>query len=176
MRKTLTLSLLVLISILAFLLPSIIVHSSQSTLEKAIACRVKDGDTIDVYIPNRGYETIRYTGINTPETDDSEPFSKEARKFNSNLVNDKTVWLEYDKERRGPCFGSFYDKSGNRKRRVLAYVYLSNRKNISNMVNAILVVMGYAEATPYEPNIKYKEVFADLEKKAKELGLGQWKD
>lgn len=159
-----------LISI-ALLLPTV-TQGTQSELVNATVIEVTDGDTIDVQLTNGVNETVRYIGIDTPETKHpNKPvqyFGKEATQFNSILVANRKVWLEYDVQKRGPNMGSFG------KRRLLAYVYLSDRGDIPSMVNAILVAMGYAEASSYKPNVKYKDVFASLEQKAKELKLGIW--
>jgi endonuclease YncB( thermonuclease family) len=74
--------------------------------------RIIDGDTI--VVENNTH--IRLLGINTPEK--GEKYYNEAKNFLSELVSNKTIKLEYGKER--------YDKY----QRTLAYVIL-NGKNIN---------------------------------------------
>ena len=77
--------------------------------------QVVDGDTIKVHLGGR-LETVRYIGVDTPETVHParglEPYGKEASRFNASLVEGKMVRLEFDVERR--------DRYG----RLLAYVYV----------------------------------------------------
>lgn len=127
-------------------------------LEKATVERVVDGDTIKLTNGN----TLRYIGINTPETVDPrrpvQCFGHEASDFNKQLVTGKTVYLQKDV--------SETDQFG----RLLRYVYLEN----GQMVNALLVTNGYAYASAYPPDIKFQELFKKLEATARESGVGLW--
>ena len=120
--------------------------------------RVIDGDTILI----SSGETLRYIGINTPETVDPrkpvEPFGKEAAEFNKKLVEKQKVRLEFDVQER--------DKYG----RLLAYVYLED----GTLVNAELVKHGYARVATYPPNVKYQALFLKLEREARENKRGLW--
>ena len=122
-----------------------------------LVIRVIDGDTIEI----QGGERVRYIGIDAPETvHPSKPvehFGKEATEKNRELVEGKRVRLEKDVEDR--------DEYG----RLLRYVWRDNM-----MVNAELVRLGYAYSYSLPPNIKYQELFLQLEKKAREQGLGLW--
>ena len=121
-----------------------------------------------VSLPDGSKTRVRYIGIDTPETvHPSKPvecFGKEASNFNKQLVEGKTVWLEFDVER--------YD----RYNRLLAYVWLTSKPFApeQNMVNAILVKEGYAQAYTYPPNVKYSELFVQLQREAREQGRGLW--
>jgi len=122
--------------------------------------RVIDGDTIAVLID--GAEcTIRYIGINTPETVDPrkpvECYGREASQRNRELVEGQTVELEKDVSETDQ-----YD-------RLLRYVWVDG-----TMVNAILVGEGYAAVVTYPPDVKYQELFLDLEREAREAGRGLW--
>jgi len=44
------------------------------------------------------------------------------------------------------------------------------------MVNEQLVAEGYAQATPYPPDVKYENKFAELEAEAREATRGLWSD
>ncbi|MFA4953086.1 MAG: thermonuclease family protein [Candidatus Pacearchaeota archaeon] len=109
--------------------------------EIGIVKRVIDGDTFVI-----GNESIRFLGINTPER--GEYLYAEAKKYLEDLVLNKSVKLEFGKEK--------YDLY-NRK---LAYIYLSEEK-----INLKLVKNGYANF--YFPSGKdehYKEFFDAWEK------------
>ena len=67
--------------------------------ESALVTRVIDGDTVEVSL-NGESQTVRYIGIDTPETKHpSKPiecFGPEASQFNEELVSGKQVLLEED--------------------------------------------------------------------------------
>ena len=113
--------------------------------------RVVDGDTIIVNIYNT--ETrIRLIGVNTaesvhPDADKNTSEGMVASDYTKNLLTTKKVYLEYDKD--------IYDDYG----RVLAYVYLDDKKT---MVNELLLKNGYAETMTIAPNVKYAEKFEDI--------------
>lgn len=115
---------------------------------------VVDGDTIDVEIAGQEYR-VRYIGMNTPERD--ELFYKEATEANRQLVLGKTVELEKDV--------SETDRYG----RLLRYVYVNDL-----FVNAHLVEQGYAQVLTYPPDVKYQELFLQLQRQAREAGRGLW--
>ena len=123
--------------------------------------QIIDGDTIRVKFENGEVEKMRYIGINTPEMREPvECYGEEATKYNRRLVEDKTLWLEFDVQRR--------DKYG----RILSYAYLDPKGKA--MVNAILVAQGYAQVATYPPNVRYTDLFLNLQKTAREHGLGLW--
>ena len=111
--------------------------------------RVIDGDTIVVNIDHT-HTTIRLIGIDTPESvNPDESLNCEAgeaaSEFTRTLLNEQTVYLEYDQERYDP-----YD-------RTLAYVYLEDGR----MVNEILIQEGYADAMIIKPNIRHRDLFEE---------------
>lgn len=121
--------------------------------EKAFVKRIVDGDTF-VAIKEGKDVKIRLIGVDTPESvakGDREyrncEEGKIASDFLKELIENKTVFLEYDIETK--------DKYG----RDLCYVYLDNKR----MVNEILLEKGYAKIMTIEPNIKYGENFAKIE-------------
>lgn len=115
-----------------------------------LVARVIDGDTI---VLANGIH-VRYIGINTPEI--GKPGYKEATEANRKLVDGKKVRLEYDVERIERTNEWKLKRYG--KPRTLAYVYIDG-----TFVNAWLVENGYARASPYPPNVRYKELFQELE-------------
>jgi micrococcal nuclease len=136
-------------------------------LEEAPVTNVVDGDTIDVLIGGQELR-VRYIGIDTPETVDPrqpvECFGREASERNRQLVEGKSVGLERDV--------SETDQYG----RLLRYVWVdpSTGSGRAVMVNAALVEEGYATATTYPPDVRYAELFGDLEARAREAGRGLW--
>ena len=107
--------------------------------------------------------TVRYIGIDTPETKhptkEVEPYGKEASEANRKLVDGKTVRLEFDVQEQ--------DRYG----RLLAYVYLEE----GTFVNAWLVQHGYAAVMTVPPNVKHQELFLRLQREAREEGRGLWR-
>ncbi len=124
--------------------------------------RVTDGDTIEL---STG-QLVRYIGIDTPEVRrkqgdqwvrDPEPFGEEASALNRQLVEGKSVRLEYDAQT--------HDRYG----RLLAYVYEGPL-----FVNAELLRQGYAQPLTIPPNVKYAETFRALSQEARKAGRGLW--
>lgn len=122
--------------------------------------RVVDGDTIEVDIDG-ATEDVRYIGVDTPETVKPgapvECFGPQASDFNHDLVEDRAVRLEFDRELR--------DDYG----RLLAYVYVGEE-----LVNAELVAGGFARTLEIEPNTSRAEQLARLEAQAGAAGRGLW--
>ncbi len=107
---------------------------------------------------------VRYIGIDTQETHHPqvpvECFGPEATEFNAQLIEGKKVYLELDEQP--------WDKYG----RLLAYVYLD--PSGYQMVNLILLALGYADLMIIEPNTRYRGVFESYERVAIQNGLGMW--
>ncbi len=126
----------------------------------ALVVRVVDGDTIQVRLSGKEV-TVRYIGINTPESVDprrpAERFGKEAADRNRQLVQGKLVQLERDV--------SETDRFG----RLLRYVWLDG-----TLVNAVLVQEGYARAVSYPPDVKYQERLREAERYARASKRGLW--
>ncbi|GEM_PF-2617874 len=125
--------------------------------EQVVVKRVVDGDTI-VLTDNR---RLRYIGIDTPETvhpqKPVECFGKEAKEFNRQLVENKTVYLETDV--------SETDRYG----RLLRYVWVDGE-----MVNEKLVREGYAYVSTFPPDVKHQELFVQAQQEARESNKGLW--
>ncbi|UCG55299.1 MAG: thermonuclease family protein [Dehalococcoidia bacterium] len=132
----------------------------QLQLTRATVVRVIDGDTIEVNIEGRLFD-VRYIGIDTPEmvhpTQGEEPYGKEAYKKNGELIEGKTVILEKDV--------SETDQYG----RLLRYVYVDDL-----LVNAELVRLGYAQVSTYPPDLRYQDLFLELQQEARENNRGLW--
>lgn len=124
--------------------------------------RVVDGDTIQL---SNG-EWVRYIGVDAPElrrkvgtrwVEDPQPGAEEAYELNRRLVEGKRVRLDWDVERR------------DRFHRLLAYVFADNI-----FVNAELVKAGYATVFTHPPNVRYHQLFLDLQKEARMEQRGLW--
>ena len=129
--------------------------------------RVVDGDTIDVTMPDGDADTVRYIGIDTPETvKPGTPVQcggPRAHAVNERLVGGRTVILRFDAERR--------DVYG----RLLAYVYRSGGSGGRSLfVNAELARRGIARTLTIPPNDSHAPLFARLTARAGVRGRGLW--
>ena len=135
--------------------------SPASSVESAEVSRIVDGDTIKVILGSRS-ETIRYIGIDTPETKHPnkpiECFGPEASLFNQKLVSGKRVLLEKDTTDR--------DRYG----RLLRYVWVEG----VGLVNHILVENGYARMSIHPPDVKYESILLSAESFARANKTGLW--
>jgi micrococcal nuclease len=128
--------------------------------------RVVDGDTVKVRLADgRGTRTVRYIGVDTPESvKPGEPvqcFAKQASAFNERLVRGRRVRLKLGRERT--------DRYG----RMLAYVYV--RGASGRFVNGELVRRGYARTLEIPPNTDFADRFDRLQRQARERGRGLWR-
>ena len=123
--------------------------------EYVTVTRVVDGNTIEVNFTDGRVESVRYIGINTPET--GQPYAAEATAYNSSLVAGKQVRMVKDVSDR------------DQYERLLRYVYIGDL-----MVNAELVAKGYANAATYPPDVAFSEQFVALEAQARNNNLGLW--
>jgi micrococcal nuclease len=126
---------------------------------------VVDGDTIKIRMGEK-IETIRFIGIDTPETvHPSKPvqcFGREASNKTKELLTGKNVRIETD------------DSQGKRDKyeRLLAYVFLDDGTN----VNKLLVSDGFAYEYTYNLPYKYQSEFKKAESDAKLNKRGLWAD
>ena len=141
--------------------PTQVRTSTADNRESALVTRVIDGDTVEVSLSG-GSQTVRYIGIDTPETKHPnkpiECFGPEASKFNEALVVGKQVLLEEDvtdKDRYG---------------RLLRYVWIEG----VGLVNQVLVENGYARVSTYPPDVKYESLLIEAESLAQADGFGRW--
>lgn len=131
---------------------------------------VIDGDT---FVINKNGEEIkvRLIGVDTPESaakqeyldktgKENTPEGKIASDYVKSLINNQTVYLEYDVGKED-IYG-----------RTLAYVYLDPEKTL--MLQELLLQKGLAKTMTIMPNIKYSLHFTNLEKEAKENNVGFW--
>lgn len=125
---------------------------------------VVDGDTIKVEINGEVF-TVRYIGIDTPETVHPtvpvEWMGAEASTANALLVEGQEVWLEKDISEVDQ-----YD-------RLLRYVWLQQGTDWL-LVNYELVRLGFANSSSYPPDVLYQELFLEAEGEARDAGSGLW--
>ena len=111
---------------------------------------IYDGDTI---LLENG-QKVRYVGINSPEMNyhghEMEPLARDARNYNTKLLKRTRVRLEFD--------GELTDRHG----RLLAYVFTEK----GEMVNKLMVEKGLANVMTIRPNIKYRKVLLESQRKA----------
>ena len=119
--------------------------------------RVIDGDTIEL----TDGTTVRYLGMDTPETVDPlkpvQCFGKEAKAKNAELVLNQEVKLVADVE------------NADRYGRLLRYVYVGD-----TFVNLELVKQGYAYSYPYPPNVSREAEFRAAQAEARVANRGLW--
>ncbi|WP_052329946.1 stalk domain-containing protein [Thermicanus aegyptius] len=122
---------------------------------------VVDGDTIKVDWDGKE-ETIRFIGVDTPETVHPtigvEEYGKEASDYTKSKLNGQMVLIAKDIEER--------DKYG----RLLGYVFLAN----GTFFNGDLVSNGYANVSTFPPNVKWVKLFTFLESEARKANRGLW--
>jgi micrococcal nuclease len=148
----------------------IIAQASSSTVltANATVLRVVDGDTFVVKLDSEpGEWTIRFLGIDTPETvDPRKPvqcFGKEASQKQKELTDGKRVRLESDPS------ADERDKYD----RLLRNVFLEDGTD----VNAFMVQNGYAHAYLSFPlNATRKKALRLFEEEAKREKRGLWAD
>jgi len=128
-----------------------------------IVNKAVDGDTIEINI-NGAPETVRLSGINTPETVDPrkpvECFGIEASNKAKAVLTGQSVKLEADSAQ------GEWDKYG----RLLRYVFLEDGTNFNKM----MISEGYAYEYTYGASYKYQAEFKQAEKAAKETKKGLW--
>lgn len=128
----------------------------------ALVERVVDGDTIKVQLAGQT-ETVRYIGVDTPETKKPNTpvqcYGKKASHENERLVEGERVLLTLGAEPR------------DRYDRMLAYV---RRERDGVFVNETLVRGGFAKTLTIAPNDRYALRFASLEAGARASRRGLW--
>ncbi len=129
-----------------------------SDLDKVYVQRVIDGDTFET----AGGVDVRLIGVDTPETKHPdkgvEYYGREASKYTSRHLEGKSVYLEYDVEKR------------DKYQRILAYVFIED----GTFFNAKLLRDGYAELLTIPPNVKYVDLLESQVKEARNNNRGLW--
>ncbi len=144
------------------------INSDSLSLEEAYVTKVIDGDTIWVQINDKDYK-VRMIGMNSPEyTKEIEPYGKEATEFTTNMLLNKTIYLQKDV--------SDTDDYG----RLLRYVWMDKVDNITpdtvskSLFNYIIVEEGLAKSKYYSPDISLQEYLDNAENNAQRNKKGIW--
>jgi micrococcal nuclease len=130
-----------------------------------LVTKVVDGDTFWADDKTSKGIKVRLIGVDAPESRKTFKkeigyFGKEAKAYLTNLLDRKSVRLEFDLNRT--------DQYG----RTLAYVFLQD----GTFVNAELVKNGYAMVMTVPPNVKFADEFVKLQQEARENKRGLWKE
>lgn len=140
---------------------------SSQFKEQFQVLKVTDGDTIEVGDGEKTYK-LRYIGVNTPETVDPrkqvECFGKKASEENKRLVEGKTIYTQKDI--------SETDRYG----RLLRFVYIKIDSDNYLFVNDYLVRNGFAYASTFPPDVKYKDRFEKAQGEAQAQMKGLWSE
>lgn len=143
--------------------PSIATHSATQGIQgdRVLVTKVVDGDTLEI----EG-ATVRFIGIDTPETvDPKRPvgcFGKEASNKTKELLSEKIVILQKDVTDK--------DKYG----RILRYIFLPLDNGQILFVNDYLVREGFAKVLTYPPDVKFNDQLRQAEIEAKNRKIGLW--
>lgn len=143
--------------------------STQGPLQKTTEVTVQkvvDGDTAELSEPVKGTTTVRFIGVDTPETvdpeEEPEPFGEEASTFTERALEGESIALEFDRDAKDQ-----YD-------RLLAYPWTEDEEGNPLMFSEALLEGGYGELMVIDPNDAYEECLAAAEARAKESGAGIW--
>jgi|GEM_PF-1133639 len=125
---------------------------------------VADGDTFKVD-SSQGEETIRFIGVNTPETGygttSVECYGLEASAFTKDHFPEGTcLWLSFDHDCIDP-----YD-------RTLAYLWTGPGEQ--DMYQRRLLQEGYARVLTIAPDDHFSELFGQDQAAAEAAGVGLW--
>jgi micrococcal nuclease len=126
----------------------------------AVVTAPVDGDTVHVQTA-RGDETVRFLGVNTPETHHPtkgvECYGPEAAAFTDRELTGRRVTLELDVEHR--------DRYG----RLLAFVIVDGHR-----FNDVLLERGYARLLVIPPNGEHGRTMLTEELAARRAHRGLW--
>lgn len=136
---------------------------TESGLRLYKVTSITDGDTIKVSIDGKT-ETIRFIGVDTPETKDpNQPvqcYGKEASSRMQHFVQSKSVALEADPTQ----------DNRDKYNRLLRYVYLEDGTN----VGLEMIKGGHAHEYTYAKAYKYQAEFLEAQRVAQESKAGFW--
>lgn len=138
-------------------------ENNTNILENIKVDKVVDWDTVRVFL-NWESTKVRLIGVEAPESNDTrygytECYSQASSNYLTNLLSNKTIWLEYDSSQWQ------YDKYD----RILAYIFL-NWENI----NKKMIENWYAWENTFDLPYKYQKEFKEAESKAKQWSLWLW--
>ena len=130
--------------------------------------RVIDGETIEVLTDLRVREIVKIIGVNTINI--GRTYEREALLYMDRLLTNRVVYLYLD------------DLSRDRQGNLWAYVWLddpinpfSEREIERSMLNAILILNGYAEVVRVVSDSFMTNLFFDFEDRAINRSHGIWR-
>lgn len=138
--------------------------SSNAKARYYAVTKVVDGDTFWVNDGTEKGKKVRLIGVDAPESRNTGKkkigyFGKQSKVYLGKLLTGKKVRLEFDVD------------TADRYGRALAYAYLED----GTFVNAWLIRQGYAQVMTVPPNVKFADLFVELQKEARKNHKGLWK-
>lgn len=141
---------------------------------EATVTKIVDGDTFWVEWEG-GSDKVRLIGINAPEIDQFATTKTDGDYsldyINSLIKVDQIVYLQTDVS------------DDDQYNRLLRYVWLEEPEDKDNeeeikdkMLNALILLNGYAQAVEYPPDIKYTESFSTYQSEAQKDKVGLWQE
>lgn len=171
--RTKTVQIKKLASILLTIVLALLTYYYQEPIQKAVTSapqvvasdytvvEADDGDTVKVKMGDK-IETVRFIGVDTPETHDPRKavqcYGQQASDFTKNLLLGKQVRLESDPN----------DSDRDKYKRLLRYVYLGDE-----LINAKLIKEGYGFAYVVFP-FTHLDEFRQYESDARAQNKGLW--
>jgi endonuclease YncB( thermonuclease family) len=149
-----------------FLLPPAIAEQSQGLVElRGTVESVIDGDTIAVRLENNSLETVRFWGIDAPESyvkrfGYEEFMGKEAYHFTRKLLSGKKVIIQTKVKNDSPLRDKY--------RRLLAFVSENNRD-----IAILLLKEGLAKVYRKSKSPRFNE-YIQIEKEVASRKIGIW--
>jgi len=137
---------------------------------RTTAVRHTDGDTAVFRLETGAEEKVRFIGVDTLEIrGETADLGARAAEYTAQAIPvGRCVWLQTDADLR--------DRYG----RLLAHVWTERPSSVSvaearrSMLNARLLVDGYALVLIVPPNVTYAEEFLLLDAEAHDAGVGPW--
>lgn len=129
--------------------------------------RVVDGDTIVVEINEKEYK-VRLIGIDTPESVASQEYLDKTGKENTQIGIDASNYTKKILENVTTIYLEKDVSDTDKYNRLLRYVWIEKPNDINidtistQMLNGILLKNGIAQIATYQPDIKYVEIFKEL--------------
>jgi len=127
----------------------------NTLVQRGTVTQVIDGDTIEVLLEDGNFYSLRYIGIDAPES--GRPYSVEASQANSDLVLHRQVILIKDQS------------EVDQYKRLLRYVIVDHV-----FINLELVKTGLAQVENFPPDTACAETFAIAEGAARAVFAGKW--
>jgi micrococcal nuclease len=150
-------------------------HSTLFNLCTIMGFGIIDGDTIKVELKGQK-ESVRLIGIDTPESKANKKALKDAARSYQDVKTitamgkESTAFVKTLLQ-KGDTVGIEFDvQPRDRYGRLLAYVYLSDRR----MLNDEIIKAGYAVPMTIPPNVKYQRIFLGDYREAKKNNKGLW--